>query len=118
MAVVPFARPTKAAEPNTTLQVRSMSDPDARGLVSMLAKSMAAGGHQSVTVALINLRSFLDSLDGFVSPTNIDVRKRGLAAFSDDELRKMLYSGTELQWKEKPAYYRALIEVIRERKIH
>lgn len=115
--VVPFRRPDKPVEAPSGIQFKTTADPSALSIVSMIAQDLAKKGVKSVQVTSMNLRTFLDSLKGFVSPLNIAERKKGLADFSDDDLREMLFEGTELQWKEKPAFYRALLEIINERKI-
>ncbi len=118
MAVVPFKRPAAADKAQDSIPVRSMGDPAIRSLISKISKNLIEKGERNVTIYLMHLQTHLDSLQGYVSPANIAQRKSGLAALSDDELRNLLFEGTELQWNERPAFYRALVELIRERKIH
>lgn len=93
------------------------TDEDRGDLLRMLVERMQESGHESVMLSCIAIESALNSLRGAYNAASIAQRRQGLKAFTDDEIRDMVLSSTEINWTEKPSYYYALIDEAKERKL-
>lgn len=83
----------------------------------MLVERMRESGHESVMLSCIAIEAFLNSLQGSYNAANIAQRRQGLKAFGDDEIKDMILTSTEINWKMKPSYYYALMDEAKERKL-
>lgn len=64
---------------------------------------------------LMRMQRHLDSLAGRVSNRNIAMRRKGLEAYTKEELEELARASGQRDWSIHPAFYYALIEEIRAR---
>lgn len=89
---------------------------DMRG--AMTFQHNARGGYTNADHALsvlVEMQTYLNSLEGFnqeSSRANIELRKQALAGYTYERLVEIARRSDQLMWKQRPAYYQALLNSI------
>ena len=118
MAVVPFKRPistqTTAAKQNTEATLVGME----LDVADVLFNALQNSGIRNFFIDVeLPMQKHLNELVGHVRPSNMDDWKTKLRLESDDQLRGIAAKSTKHDWSARPAYFHALLALIRERNI-
>lgn len=73
------------------------------------------GGDERLTLMLRFLTTLAKSDPSWVNRQNKDLRQEGLEKSKDEELWSMVNKSDEVQWKEKPSFYSALVFELKKR---
>ena len=118
MAVVPFKRPVRTQAPAEKHNAEAGMVGMESDAVSVLFKALQKSGIRSFfTDVELPMQQHLNSLVGYVKPSNVNDWKKKLCFETDDTLREIAKKSTQYDWTQRPAYFHALLAVIQERSI-
>lgn len=90
---------------------------DASGVLEMSEEALGGASDTDVWARTLAMRRFIGSLRGLIRPHTVAQWREDLKAYDNDQVRDLVLIGTEEQWNVHRAFYWALYQEVRQRKL-